>query len=195
MRRAATWLTLCLLLAGCARQQLTLIPESELPENAYASPEPTPSASPLPRKGTIYLVERGRLSPLGVTLQEVSGSLPEALLSALFVLSEQQPEGRQGTEIPPGTRLNGVEVDGGVATVDVSSEFEDAAPARSQALRIAQVVYTLTEEGTGIYGVRFEIEGLARQTIGGRDLGPIAGRVTRVQYAQFEPAPEGVDQG
>jgi hypothetical protein len=193
MRRLAMWVTLALLLTGCARQQLTLIPEGELPENVYESPEPEPSASPLPKKGTIYLVDRGRLSPVSVTLQEVSGSLPEALLSALFVLSEQQPDDRV-TEIPAGTRLNDVELAAGIATVDVSSEFETAAPARSQALRIAQVVYTLTEQGTGILGVRFQIEGIPRQTIGGRDLAPIAGPVTRIVYAQFEPRRD-PDQG
>jgi hypothetical protein len=196
MRRLAAWTVLAIVLGGCARQQLTLIPEGDLPGNVYESPEPSPPASPLPRRGVIYLVERGRLSPVNVTLQEVSGSLPEALLSALFVLSEQQTEGRAETEIPPGTRLNGVDVESGVAIVDVSGEFEAPASARSQALRIAQVVYTLTEEGTRIHGVRFEIEGFPQQTIGGRDLGPIAGRVTRVQYAQFEPQPEeGSDQG
>jgi spore germination protein GerM len=137
----------------------------------------------LPKKGVIYLVEKGRLNPVEITFQEPeANTLAEALLSTLFL--QGTPD---DTEIPSGTTLNGVDREGSVAIVDVSGEFEQAAPPRSQALRIAQVVYTLTERGTGITAVRFEINGVPQVAIGDVDLRQIAGPVTRDDFAQFDP--------
>jgi len=60
--------------------------------------------------------------------------------------------------IPPGARPLGVSIANGVATVDLSSEFESGAASRSLKLRLAQVVYTLTQFPT-VDTVRFEING------------------------------------
>ena len=192
MKRLAALLVL-LLTAGCAGQELTLLSESDLPEEVYGPPQPQPEPEPIPAEGRIFLVEKGHLVPALVTLQPVAESLAEALLVALF------PPGPQGTssstEIPDGTRLNGVEVTGALATVDVSGDFELAAEPRSQALRIAQVVYTLTEEETRITSVRFEIDGVPQQAIGGEQLGAIPGPVTRADYERFSPRREDRDEG
>ena len=183
MRRAVLLLVAGALLGGCARQELTLIPEGELPREVYSSPEPTPTTSPVPKIGAIFLTKKGQLTRFPVQLQPV-GSLPEALLFALL----QQDPTITDTAIPIGTRLNDVAVDGTVATVDLSGDFEQAAPPRSQALRIAQVVYTLTGEATGISGVRFEIDGVPQEAIGGVTLSRIARPVTRTDYERFAPA-------
>ena len=183
MRRPAILLLAVALLGSCARREVTLIPESELPREVYASVEPTPTTSPVPKVGTIFLLKKGRLSRDDVQLQPV-GSLPEALL---FALLQQDPTAID-TAIPVGTRLNDLEVDNTVATVDLSGDFEQAAPPRSQALRIAQVVYTLTDETTGITGVEFEIDGVPQEAIGGVTLSRIPRPVTRTDYQQFAPA-------
>jgi len=182
-----------LLAASCARQELTLLSESELPQDVYGPAQPAPEEEEIPPDGLIFVVEKSHLLPLDVTLQPVSDTLAEALLVALF------PPGPQGedisSEIPEGTRLNGVEVTGTTATVDVSGDFERAAPPRSQALRIAQVVYTLTEPGTGIQSVLFQIDGVPQEAIGGAQLGTIPGAVSRSDYQRFAPerAPQGKD--
>jgi hypothetical protein len=186
MKRAALLLVALLAAGGCARQELTLLPEAELPRDVYGPPQPTPEPEEIPPFGRIFLVEKTHLRPVRVTLQPVFDSLAEALLIALF------PPGPQGentlSEIPEGTRLNGVEVIGTVATVDVSGDFERAAPPRSQALRIAQVVFTLTEPGTNIQSVRFQIDGVPQEAIGGAQLGEtIPGPVTRGDYERFAP--------
>lgn len=192
MRRLAAILSL-LLAVGCAQQDLTLLSESDLPEEVYGPSQPTPDETEqIPPNGTLYLVRGTRLAPTTVDLQPVLDSLEEALLVALFqiqgaALSQQPKTQRLSTEIPEGTRLNGVEVTGALATVDVSGDFEFAAAPRSQALRIAQVVYTLTEEETGITSVRFEIDGVPQQAIGGEQLGTIPGPVTRDDYERFRP--------
>jgi hypothetical protein len=193
MSRAKLGLALILLLAtGCAQRGLTLLSEGELPEEIYGPPQPAPESEEIPANGTIFLVEKGHLVPARETLQPVADSLAEALLVALFPPGPQDT--RSSSEIPDGTRLNGVEVTGGLATVDVSGDFEQAAPPRSQALRIAQVVYTLTEPETGIGGVRFQIDGVPQEAIGGEQLGTIPGPVTRGDYERFRPRGENRDE-
>ena len=49
------------------------------------------------------------------------------------------------SEIPQGTDLLGLGIDGGVATVDLSGEFASGGGSLSMSLRVAQVVFTLTQ--------------------------------------------------
>lgn len=192
MRRLAAALALALLASACRQEGLTILPESELPVDVYGSPRPTPTETSevLPKEGKVYLVQRDRLQPKSRPLQAgsgVAGSLPEALLLALI----QPPQGRKlTTAIPADTRLNEVQIQGTIVTVDLSSEFETAAPQGSQALRIAQVVYTLTQEGTGILGVNFAIDGILRNVIGGERLTQLDHPATRFDYRQFAPPGE-----
>lgn len=179
------------LATACGPEDLTLLSDTDLPEDVYGPPAPTPSPEIIPANGRIFFVQKRRLEPATARLVAgpVLGSVEEALLVALF----QGPRSSElSTEIPDGTRLNGVEVVGGIATVDVSGDFERAAPPRSQALRIAQVVYTLTVPTTGVTSVRFQIDGVDQQAIGGAQLGTIPGPVDRENYVDFAP---GRDQG
>jgi hypothetical protein len=63
-----------------------------------------------------------------------------------------------GTAIPRGTRLLGIGIDNGIATVDLSSQFQSGGGSESLQLRLAQVVYTLTQFPT-VSKVRFELDG------------------------------------
>ncbi|HET7846206.1 MAG TPA: GerMN domain-containing protein, partial [Acidimicrobiia bacterium] len=62
------------------------------------------------------------------------------------------------TAIPEGTSVLGVTVDGGVATVDLSGEFDDGGGSASMFARLAQVVYTVTR-ATQVDEVSFYIDG------------------------------------
>ncbi len=68
-----------------------------------------------------------------------------------------------GTAIPAGTSLNGVEIEDGVATVDLSEEFDDGGGSAGMFMRLAQVVFTLTQF-PGVTGVEFELDGEAVET-------------------------------
>jgi len=63
-----------------------------------------------------------------------------------------------GSQIPPGTLLNGIAIANGVARVDLSSDYQAGASSRSLQLRLAQVVYTLTQFPT-VSSVRFSVDG------------------------------------
>jgi germination protein M len=62
------------------------------------------------------------------------------------------------TTIPDGTRLLGLRIEGGIATVNLSREFETGGGSASVLGRLAQVVFTLTQFPT-VEGVRFELDG------------------------------------
>ncbi len=62
------------------------------------------------------------------------------------------------TAIPEGTRFLGLSIKDGVATVDLSREFESGGGSASVLGRLAQVVYTLTQFPT-VKGVKFELDG------------------------------------
>ena len=61
--------------------------------------------------------------------------------------------------IPEGTQLLGLEIDGTIARVDLTSEFESGNSTASMKARLAQVVYTLTQFPT-VKGVLFSLDGV-----------------------------------
>jgi hypothetical protein len=62
------------------------------------------------------------------------------------------------TAIPAGTRLIGISIKDRVATVDLTSEFQSGGGALAMQMRLAQVVYTLTQFPT-VSAVRFSLDG------------------------------------
>ena len=71
-----------------------------------------------------------------------------------------------GTAIPEGTQLLGLTIDGGIARVDLTSEFESGGGSASMQTRLAQVVYTLTQFPT-VDGVVFSLDGEPIDVLGG----------------------------
>ena len=63
-----------------------------------------------------------------------------------------------GSAVPPGTKLIGIAIHNGVATVDLTSEFQSGAGSRSMQLRLGQIVYTLTQFPT-VQKVLFNLDG------------------------------------
>ena len=63
-----------------------------------------------------------------------------------------------GTQIPPGTRLNSIAIANGIARIDLSSDYQSGGSPRSLQLRLAQVVYTLTQFPT-VSAVRLSVDG------------------------------------
>ena len=65
---------------------------------------------------------------------------------------------RDGHGDPGGDDLNGVEIEDGVATVDLSEEFDDGGGSAGMFMRLAQIVFTLTQFPS-VTGVQFELDG------------------------------------
>jgi hypothetical protein len=88
--------------------------------------------------------------------------------------------------VPSGTRLLGLSIANGIATVDLSREFEAGGGSRSAFGRLAQVVYTLTQFPT-VRSVVFQVEG-ATVTVFGSEGIVIDGPMARDDFEDFLPA-------
>ncbi|MGH3039670.1 MAG: GerMN domain-containing protein [Gaiellaceae bacterium] len=70
------------------------------------------------------------------------------------------------TAVPDGTQLLGLTIDDGIAHVDLTSEFESGGGSLSMQMRLAQIVYTITQFPT-VEGVVFSLDGRPIEVLGG----------------------------
>jgi germination protein M len=119
--------------------------------------------------------------------QEATPRIGSAALEALLAGPDTREQAAAvGSQIPSGTQLLGLSVDNAVATVDLTSEFESGGGSASMNMRIAQVVYTLTQFPT-VKGVLFELDGRRVDVLGGE--GVIVDQpVTRKDFRSLLPA-------
>jgi germination protein M len=90
------------------------------------------------------------------------------------------------TAVPGGTQLLGLTIDGGTAHVDLTSEFESGGGSASMQMRLAQVVYTITQFPS-VKGVSFSLDGEPIDVLGGEGV-VIDHPLTRKDFAEFLPA-------
>jgi germination protein M len=152
------------------------------------SPDSTPSGSPA---GTTTIrtyfflgsfTDNAGLAPVErvISKTQAVGQASVAALLAGPIERELAASPAMYTSIPDGTKFLGLQISNGVATVDLSSEFEAGGDSNSVSGRIAQVVYTLTQFPT-VTGVRFEFDGVQPK-------GVFIGAFTRADYTAFLPA-------
>src|SRR5215211_2762233 len=89
------------------------------------------------------------------------------------------------TAIPAGTRPLGVAIKGGVATVDLTSEYQSGGGSLSMQVRLGQVVYTLTQFPT-VKAVRFQLDGRPVDVFSGEGI-VLDHPVGRRDYADLSP--------
>ena len=118
---------------------------------------------------TIHLTRGERLASVTRRVPRVP-RIGSAALEQLFQgpTPEEEADG-YGTQIPVGTRLRDLAITDGVATVDLSSEFEEGGGTLALTVRLAQVVCTLDEFPT-VDGVRFAIDGTVVDVFSGDGL-------------------------
>lgn len=145
----------------------TTLPDTTLPDTTVA---PTTVAPTLPAETVTvaaYFVRDEHLVVVGRDVAAWEGvPVMEAVLAGPTIV-----EADLGitTMIPDGTEVLGVEVQGSEATVNLSSEFESGGGSLSMTLRVAQVVYALTQL-PDVDTVRFQIDGEPRDMIGGEGI-------------------------
>jgi germination protein M len=146
-------------------------PPSQSPGSPTATPKPTPTQAPADTMVIrAYFVLDGDVGVEGLvpTLREVpeTTAVARAAMDALLD-SQTIPDAYQSisTAIPPGTRLLGLSIRDGIATVDLSREFESGGGSASAFYRLGQVTYTLTQFPT-VRAVLFQVEGQTVTTFG-----------------------------
>ena len=129
------------------------------------------------RGDSLYLVWSSEETTSAVAAESVNLLLNTHLPGAVSGL---------GTAIPAETRLLGVDLDSGIATVDLSSEFESGGGSRSMFLRLAQVVYTVTQFPT-VKAVQFRLDGEPVDVFSAEGI-VLDKPVTRKDYEELLPA-------
>jgi germination protein M len=97
-----------------------------------------------------------------LAVRRIHSATPRVATAAVDALiagpSRAERAGGLTSAVPAGTRLLGIAIHGGVATVDLTSEYQSGGGSRSMQLRLGQVVYTLTQFPT-VRRVRFRLDG------------------------------------
>jgi hypothetical protein len=139
-------------------------------------PTTTDETSPATASLAVYLVREGKIAPVRRSM-EATPAVARAALEALLEgpTAEERADGL-ATAIPDGTALLDVAIADGVASVDLSGTFDDAAAGGPVEQRVAQVVATLTRFPT-VDRVRFEVDGKPIQSIDGTTVDPPVGRL------------------
>ena len=156
-------------------------PSAEPSVAASTPPPPTPTPAPVTQSVRLWLtLEDGT----GLTVRQAQVTPPQFATAAVTELlknpSQSELANGWGTAIPAGVELLGLEVANGVATVDLSSEFESGGGSLSARLRLAQLVYTLTEFQT-VQSVALEIEGRPATTFSSEGI-VLDGPMTRADF-------------
>ncbi len=197
MKRFAAWCLVPFLITACgpaASPSGSLAPSvGPSSSNSAAAPTraPAPSPAPTPAGPTvvrIYLFGDERL----VAVQREIPYTPEvgraAIEQTIIGPSEAETSAspRLVTSIPDGTALLGLEIKDGLATVNLSREFESGGGSMSMFTRLAQVVYAITQFPT-VDRVALELDGVPVTVFSGEGIG-IDKPLTRADYESFLPA-------
>jgi germination protein M len=169
---------------------------SPTPVSPSGSPESTPKATPQTTSSTgetmvirAYFVLEGNVGVEGLvpTLREVpeTTAVARAAMEALLRGEILADYDRLSTAIPAGTRLLGLSIRDGIATVDLSRDFESGGGSASSFYRLGQVVYTLTQFST-VNAVLFQVEGRTVTTFGSEGI-VLEGPQTRADYVDILP--------
>jgi immunoglobulin-like protein involved in spore germination/sporulation and spore germination protein len=194
MKRLVCVVALGLLAAACQGKggSLGSLPSpaksSSSPPPTSPTPSPSPGATPTPsnRKVTfeLWFLNHSKLfvTKRTVPFEPAVGKL--ALNALLEGPSQAEAAAEVKTLIPAGTQVLDVTIVKGVATVDLTAEFESGANARTMPRRLAEVIYTIGQYST-VRSVRFEIDGQSRTVVGGV---PVQQPQTKKMYEGYLPA-------
>ena len=160
------------------------------------SPTASPAPTPAPGSGTTivraYFVLGGEprsegLLPVLREVPETAGVARAAMNALLAGPTTSEWGGRTvSSAIPDGSRLLGIDIKNGIATVDLSTEFDSGGGSASMHYRLAQVVYTLTQFST-VKSVVFQIEGTTVTVFSSEGI-VLAGPVGRGDFADQLPS-------
>ncbi len=143
-------------LVGCGSQKAVSL---GAPPREPAETSTTPEAAPTsPVRLQVWFARGDQLA----SEQRTHAATPRVATAAMQALLEGPSAAEHtagvATAIPDGTRLLGISIKDRVATVDLTSEFQSGGGSLSMQMRLAQVVYTLTQFPT-VNAVRFSLDG------------------------------------
>ncbi len=157
-------------------------------EEPTEDPTPTEEPSPSDEESNtvsfqVWFSNGDRLAPAIATID----ATPRVGAAALEALIEgPSGAGNLTSAVPPGTDVNSLDIEGGVATVDLSSEFESGDGIPTMGMRLGQLTFTLTQFPT-VKRVVLEIDGERVERFSKERL-VIEKPFTRVDFEDISPA-------
>lgn len=134
----------------------------------------------------VYLTRGEHLGVAGRTIPATRATARAAMEQLLSGPSVADQGYGLGTAIPAGTKLLGLTIEGGTARVDLSKEFGAGGGTLSVTMRLAQVVYTLTQFPS-VERVVFLMEGSEVDVFTGQGI-ILSSPQTRADYEYVLPA-------
>lgn len=195
MRRAVLILVAFLFASCTSGNDVHLLEPDDLPADLYGA-EDRDALETRDVKVGVYFVrvapntEESRLEAVTRSGRTNRTDAEFAMVQLLRGADPQEVEERLGSAIPLGTNLLGVSIGGGVASVNLTGEFEGPAEDFVHILRIAQVVWTLTGL-EDVEGVRFLIHGVPQPVID-QD-GTAREMVSRARYSRVAARTEAAE--
>ncbi|HEX9235174.1 MAG TPA: Gmad2 immunoglobulin-like domain-containing protein [Actinomycetota bacterium] len=188
-----------LLAAGCAgKGAVSVGPLDEgsppaSPAHHIPGPRPSATAGVVSRGSSgatvtyeVWFVRGERLFVTKRT-QPATVAVGTAALNALLAgPNAAERQAGVGTTIPGGTQLLGLNIADGIATVNLSSRYDDGGGSESERYRLAQVVFTITQFPT-VQAVDFQMDGKAVTTFSGEGI-VLDHPQTRADYEDTLPA-------
>jgi spore germination protein GerM len=134
----------------------------------------------------VYFARDEKMAAASRTIDKTQGVGAAAVRLLLEGPNGVEQKGGMTSAIPQGTKLLGLDIKNGIATVDLSKEYSSGGGSLSMMLRLAQVVFTLTQFPT-VEGVNFMLDGKPINVLGGEGI-IIDHPMTRADYEDMSPA-------
>jgi germination protein M len=145
-----------LVVGGCGSDRA--VSPAPAPQAGSSSGQEVTDPAPSSVSFETWFAQGGHLAPVPRTHETTPRVAAAAIESLLAGPTQSERASDFATSVPAGTRLLGISIDRGIATVDLTSEYQSGGGALSMQLRLGQVVYTLTQFPT-IKTVRFRLDG------------------------------------
>lgn len=203
IRAAASLVAALMILAACSDQSSPVGDDASsdvATSEEQPSPSPSEEPSPSPEEAEdadesedeeatdtvtleVWFAQGTRLAPASVTVE----STPRVGAAALEALLAGPPPdgGKLTSAIPADTKINGLAIEDGTATVDLSAAYESGGGTASMGMRLGQVTFTLTQFPS-VKRVAFEVDGKLVKVFSNEGL-VIEKPLTRADFEDFSP--------
>jgi spore germination protein GerM len=152
--------------------------------SAVSTPTEVPSGATMTL--SVYFLREEKIATAHRQVPETQQVAAAAMQELLKGTNQLEYDSGLDTAIPPGVEYLGTEIVDGVATINLSSAFDDGGGSLAMQARLAQIVYTLTQFPT-VQSVVLQLDGQTVEALGGEGL-VIDHPLSRADFEDLTPA-------
>ena len=134
----------------------------------------------------VYFSQNEKMCATARTVPKTSEVGTAATKALLEGPTAEEKAAAMVSNVPEGTTFLGLTIKDGIATVNLSKEYASGGGSLSMAMRLAEVVFTLTQFSS-VQGVNFELDGEPVEVFGGEGI-VLDHPVNRSDYEELSPA-------